>query len=286
MATVVVRSLADPATIGETFELGGPRYWTYREITDEVLRALGKRRAIVPMPIPLIRLVAGAAELVHLPFPVATDQLRQLRLDNVGPLDLIPSRFGFEPRPMEGALGYLRRRPRDQFAAGGMKLRERLGSITFGSVKAAVATRPGDPRLARGAGRHRPRRRRHRQRHGPSAGQFRAGGADLGRRREVAPLLDAATTDLSALADQVAALGIQARGALAALNGVDTATVDEAIAAGNRLVADLRVRSFALRRQLAAVPYVGTPGGVDRAVRRPRDASCGARRRDRRHGGP
>ncbi|MGZ8514638.1 MAG: complex I NDUFA9 subunit family protein [Candidatus Limnocylindrales bacterium] len=118
VAEVIVRSLADPGTIGQTFELGGPRYWTYREITAEVLRALGKRRMIVPMPIPLIRLVAGAAELVHLPFPVATDQLRQLRLDNVGPLDLIPSRFGFEPRPMEGALAYLRRRPRDQFAAG------------------------------------------------------------------------------------------------------------------------------------------------------------------------
>ncbi|HEX7948784.1 MAG TPA: complex I NDUFA9 subunit family protein [Candidatus Limnocylindrales bacterium] len=118
VAAVVVRSLADPSTIGGTFELGGPRYWTYREITEEVLRALGKRRAILPMPVPLIRLVAGAAELVHLPFPVATDQLRQLRLDNVGPLDLIPTRFGFEPRPMEGALGYLRLRARDQFAAG------------------------------------------------------------------------------------------------------------------------------------------------------------------------
>lgn len=119
VARVVVRSLADPTTIGETFELGGPRYWTYREITEEVLRALGKRRAILPMPLPLIRLVAGAAELVHLPFPVATDQLRQLRLDNVGPLDLIPSRFGFEPRPMEGALGYLRQKPRDQLRAAG-----------------------------------------------------------------------------------------------------------------------------------------------------------------------
>ena len=119
VAAVMVRSLADPGTIGQTFELGGPRYWTYREITEEVLRALGKRRAILPMPIPLIGLVAGAAELVHLPFPVATDQLRQLRLDNVGPLDLIPSRFGFEPRSMEGALGYLRRKPRDQFEAGG-----------------------------------------------------------------------------------------------------------------------------------------------------------------------
>ena len=118
VAEVVVRSLADPATIGATFELGGPRIWTYREITQEILHALGKRRVILPMPVPLIRLVAGTAELVHLPFPVATDQLRQLSLDNVGPLDLIPSRFGFEPRPMEGALGYLRRRPRDQFAMG------------------------------------------------------------------------------------------------------------------------------------------------------------------------
>ncbi len=114
VARVVVAALADPATIGGVFGLGGPRIWTYREITREVIGALGKRRLIVPMPMPLIRLVAGAAELLRLPFPVATDQLRQLALDNVGELDLIPSRFGFDPRPMEGQLGYLRRKRRDQ----------------------------------------------------------------------------------------------------------------------------------------------------------------------------
>jgi len=116
VAAVVVRALEDPTTIRESFELGGPRYWTYREITAEVLRALEKRRIIVPMPVLLIRLVAGASELVHLPFPVATDQLRQLKLDNIGRLGLIPDRFGFEPRPMDGALGYLRRKPADQLA--------------------------------------------------------------------------------------------------------------------------------------------------------------------------
>ena len=115
VARVVVAAFADPTTVGETYELGGPRYWTYREITGEVVRALGKRRAIVPVPVPLIRLVAGASELVHAPFPVATDQLRQLPLDNIGSLDIIPSRFGFEPRPMDGALGYLRRPRRDQW---------------------------------------------------------------------------------------------------------------------------------------------------------------------------
>ncbi|HEY8818471.1 MAG TPA: hypothetical protein VIM25_06590, partial [Candidatus Limnocylindrales bacterium] len=56
----------------------------------------------------------GIDTVVHLPFPVATDQLRQLRFDNIGPLDLIPSRFGFPPRPMEGALGYLRTKQRNQ----------------------------------------------------------------------------------------------------------------------------------------------------------------------------
>ena len=116
VATVVARSLADPTTIGGVFELGGPRYWTYREITREVVTALGKRRAIVPMPVPLISLVAGTAERLRIPFPVATDQLRQLRLDNIGPLDLIATRFGFEPRAMEGRLGYLRAKPRDQVA--------------------------------------------------------------------------------------------------------------------------------------------------------------------------
>ena len=114
VAEVTLRALADPTTIGGVFELGGPRYWTYGEITREVLAALGKRRLIVPVPIPLIRLVAGAAERVRIAFPVATDQLRQLRIDNIGPLDLIPSRFGFEPRPMDGAIGYLRAKPRDQ----------------------------------------------------------------------------------------------------------------------------------------------------------------------------
>jgi uncharacterized protein YbjT (DUF2867 family) len=114
VARVVAGSFADPATIGGTYELGGPRYWTYREITQEVLTALDKRRAILPMPVPLISLVAGVSEAVRLPFPVATDQLRQLKLDNIGPLDTIPTTFGFTPRPMEGALGYLRQKPRDQ----------------------------------------------------------------------------------------------------------------------------------------------------------------------------
>lgn len=76
---------------------------------------------------------------------------------------------------------------------------------------------------------------------------------------EVTPLLDAAETNLSTLADQVDALGVQARAALAALNASDPTVGDAAIAQGDGLVAGVISRTAALRTQLAAVPYVGTP---------------------------
>ena len=115
LARVIVRCLADPgATVGRTFELGGPRYWTYREITREVLDALGRPALIVPMPVPLIALVSGALERVRIAFPAATDQLRQLKLDNITALDALPAAFGFEPADMAGRLGYLRRPIRHQ----------------------------------------------------------------------------------------------------------------------------------------------------------------------------
>lgn len=119
LAQVAVRVLANPSTAGTEYLLGGPRYWTYREIMEEVLRAMGARRLLVPMPVALIRLVAGAMESLRIrAFPVATDQLRQLKLDNTGRLDGVREAFGFEPRPMEDGLGYLRHRVRDQEPAG------------------------------------------------------------------------------------------------------------------------------------------------------------------------
>jgi len=113
-------ALGDDAYVGRELPLGGPRLWTYREIVEEVLRGMGRHQLLVPMPVALIRLVAGAAEAVRIPFPVATDQLRQLRYDNTGPLDSVRAGFGFDPRPMEGGLTHLRRRLRDQEPGAGV----------------------------------------------------------------------------------------------------------------------------------------------------------------------
>jgi uncharacterized protein YbjT (DUF2867 family) len=115
LARAAVQAFDDDSTIRRELLLGGPRYWTYREIMEEVLRGMGKRRALVPMPVPLIRLVAASAEAGRLKFfPVATDQLRQLKLDNIGPLDAVREQLGWDPQPMEGNLTHLRRPVREQ----------------------------------------------------------------------------------------------------------------------------------------------------------------------------
>lgn len=73
---------------------------------------------------------------------------------------------------------------------------------------------------------------------------------------EVDAALDMATRDLEALVEQVAALGVQARGALAALNGTDTSTAEAAIAEGNQLLDGMLAQTSAVRGALLTIPYV------------------------------
>jgi len=109
LARIVVQLLERPDTVGRSFELGGPDQLTYREMVEEVIRATDRRRVIIPVPLPLIKLVARGSEIVRLPFPVASDQLRQLAFDNATAPDAVESAFGFRPRPIRGNLDYLKR---------------------------------------------------------------------------------------------------------------------------------------------------------------------------------
>ena len=76
------------------------------------------------------------------------------------------------------------------------------------------------------------------------------------RDREVDATLDEASAGLVELADTVAALGVQARGALAALNGSETETVEAAIAEGDTLLDAVTAETTNLRLQLADVPFI------------------------------
>ncbi|MCE2509678.1 MAG: complex I NDUFA9 subunit family protein [Alphaproteobacteria bacterium] len=67
---------------GETFELGGPQVFTFRELMERMLETIERRRLLVPVPFWAARL--GAFFLEILPRPLLTrDQVRLLERDNV-----------------------------------------------------------------------------------------------------------------------------------------------------------------------------------------------------------
>jgi uncharacterized protein YbjT (DUF2867 family) len=86
------------ASVGQTYDLGGPDTPTWNELYEAIQVALGKRRRLVHIPVGLLRVGALALELLPKP-PVTRDQLTMLELeDNVG--DPAPANAIFGLRPI------------------------------------------------------------------------------------------------------------------------------------------------------------------------------------------
>ena len=67
---------------GQTFELGGPRVYSFKALLELMLDQIGKRRALLPLPFAIASLQATFLELLPVP-PLTRDQVRMLRSDNV-----------------------------------------------------------------------------------------------------------------------------------------------------------------------------------------------------------
>lgn len=110
VADAVMAALTRDDAPGRTFELGGPRVMTMREVLEFVLEHTHRRRPLVPMPEALVRLQARLGEMLPTP-PLTRDQLILLGRDNVvaeGAAGL--AALGIEPRAMEAiAPAYLAR---------------------------------------------------------------------------------------------------------------------------------------------------------------------------------
>lgn len=110
VAEAMVRILADRKTSGKTFELGGPRIYTFKEVMELVLAEIGRRRMLIPMPLAIARFNAWFIE--KLPNPLLTrDQVTLLEKDNVVGADALSFEdLGIEPTTAEAILPtYLRR---------------------------------------------------------------------------------------------------------------------------------------------------------------------------------
>jgi len=112
VARAAARALADPATAGKTYELGGPGVHSFEELMRIMLQVIGRHPMLLPVPWGVARLLAVGGDLAAalrapLPMipapPLTSDQVMMLLADNVvGPgaatlADLGVDASAFEP---------------------------------------------------------------------------------------------------------------------------------------------------------------------------------------------
>lgn len=87
VAAAVAAALARPDAAGRTFELGGPAIYTFRELMEILLAEIRRKRALIPIPFGMARLLGVAGDLVAatglIAPPITSDQVTMLRADNV-----------------------------------------------------------------------------------------------------------------------------------------------------------------------------------------------------------
>ena len=82
VAEAVANIIADPGTVGRTYELGGPGVYTLRELVMMTLQLTGKRRLLIAVPFMVAKIQARLFELLPNP-PLTTGQVDLLKADNV-----------------------------------------------------------------------------------------------------------------------------------------------------------------------------------------------------------
>lgn len=101
LAEAIVAGLERQDAAGKTYELGGPRVYSFAELMRYMLDVLGRRRLLVPLSFGTAAFLARFLELLPEP-PLTRDQVELLRADNVvaegaqGFADL-----GIAPNPIE-----------------------------------------------------------------------------------------------------------------------------------------------------------------------------------------
>ena len=82
-----VATLLGRGTTGETYELGGPRTYTFRELMEFMLAIIDRKRLLVPLPFSVAslmgKILGGLGKLPFVPTLLTDDQVTNLKYDNI-----------------------------------------------------------------------------------------------------------------------------------------------------------------------------------------------------------
>jgi NADH dehydrogenase len=104
VADAVLAALKTPAAQGKTFELGGPRIYTFEDLLRLILKETAQRCTFAHIPFALARVNGFFGEFLPKP-PLTRDQVEQLKRDNVVlPEALTLADLGITPTALEAIL--------------------------------------------------------------------------------------------------------------------------------------------------------------------------------------
>jgi NADH dehydrogenase len=87
VAAAVAAAITNPSTAGQTFEIGGPAIYSFRELVELVMKETGKHRPLLPMPDFVANILGRLGEIQGAVLPitpiVTRDQVVLLGSDNV-----------------------------------------------------------------------------------------------------------------------------------------------------------------------------------------------------------
>ncbi len=108
VAAAVARSLSLAEARGRIYELGGKHSYSYRALIELLLRHIGIRRPLLPLPFAVWEAQASLLGLLPRP-PITHDQIALMRKDNVADPELPGfAELGLQPAAVEEILpGYL-----------------------------------------------------------------------------------------------------------------------------------------------------------------------------------
>jgi NADH dehydrogenase len=108
LATCLVWSLYDDTTRNQSYEIGGPEYFTFSQVLQMVMQATGVRRHVLPVRPPYIRGITVLLEAMFPGLPVSVYWLDYLATNRTCALDTIPRIFNLMPARMSQRLDYLK----------------------------------------------------------------------------------------------------------------------------------------------------------------------------------
>lgn len=118
VAAAIATALESDAARGKTYELGGPTVYSFRQLLELMLKEIGRKRLLLPLPFGLASFMAFFLQLAPKP-QLTPDQVKLLKRDNVvSPTALTLADLGITPTSVEVELpAYLwRYRAKGQYA--------------------------------------------------------------------------------------------------------------------------------------------------------------------------